>query len=277
MATYVLTMPGFGASWHEEFYGGAIIQSPNVWIETPPDGTWSNWISESSADSDMNDMYDMILAAFASGATFVIVMGHSRGAQVGVYKLLRERRNDLIAAGVDPTKMLFISGGNPERAHLGLSVTDYSGATPIYPGDQPYGNGYGLTPDQTGPFKVLDIARQYEEWNDTPAALGVAAAEAAMDNDYHTHYGECPDLGLDGLPVNWDEWTWWEEGNITYLISPEPSFVTTTPRAPEVLHGGKPRENRIRHTQYLDSISPERRAIEAAYTNRPVPVLAKVD
>lgn len=243
----------------------------------PSDGAggWDNWtLTDAAATDDMNRLYQTILDAFAQGATFVIVAGHSRGAQV-IYKLLRERMQDLVNAGVDPTKILFISSGNPERNHTGLCVTDYDNNPPVYPGDQPYGNGYGLLPTQTGPFKLLCITRQYDNWADTPWDLTNAAAQAAIDTDYHSKYDECPEIGHDGYPVNWDEWSWWEEGNITYLIAGEPCQVPLADPTPLArMFRGKPERNRARDAQYLDYLMRE--DVEKAFV-RPVPAYAYVD
>lgn len=216
MPRTVITIPGFGASYNTSNFGGAPFGSPNVRIASPSGG-WNNWISDSSAVTDMNALYTLMLNNKTAQPDGLMVFGHSRGGQM-IYKLFRQRKADLVA-NFDPAKVLFVSSGNPERKYGGASVYDYAGHNPIYPGNQPYLNGYGL-PDPS-PFTVIDIARQYDEWADHPKDLtNTAAHNLTTSVDVHSAYAGAASLGEDGWPLDWLDWTWWQEGTVYYLVSP---------------------------------------------------------
>lgn len=221
MAKQVITVPGAFSTYNTANFGGAPFTSPNVRI-AGPSGSESNWnnntITDSAITTDMNNLYTLILNNYNLLAG-LLVFGHSRGAQT-INKLFRERKADLVA-NIDPARVLFVSSGNPERKHNGASVIHYSGHQPVYPGTPPYLNGYGL-PDPT-PFVVHDIARQYDEWADHPRTDDSSAQRTLTTNaSVHSAYSGAADLTADGVPVNWDDWTWWEEfgGNVKYFVSP---------------------------------------------------------
>lgn len=273
MATHVIYVPGAFGSYDQENFGGTMLQSPNVAVTR----SWNNWtISDSAATTDMNNLFDLIVDQFIAGATFVIVVGHSRGAQV-IYKLLRELLGDLVAQ-VDTDKLLLISAGNPERKGRGRAVLRPDDYPAAYPGPSGGGEGvgYGLPTGGIAPVKLLDISMQYDEWSDYPNDWDNTAASDAIGNSWHSKYEQAPELGLDGLPVDWNEWTYWEEGTVTYMVAPAQSLVAAPEKsAIAKLHGGVPNRNRILKAQLLDQAHPDRIAIESAY-DRPYPILAKV-
>lgn len=279
MTYRVISIPG-GFSLDIDFtkFGGAVWNSPNEKVPVGSPG-WNNFsTSNSSATADMNKTYGMILENIGL-LDGVIVIGHSRGGQI-IYKLFRERLADL-TNNVDPSRILFISSGNPERKYGGACVNNYSGDPPTYPGTQPFGNGYGVT--NTGEFRLLDIARQGDRWADYPNDPLEAALDfifggnpwgGLSDNGYHEDYSDTPQLKSNGWPENWDEWAYWTEGSITYLVSAEECTVEPGPQTPAaVIHGGKAERNRLRHAQYLDFI--DRADVELAYV-RPVKVWARL-
>lgn len=275
MATTVITCPGAFSSYDTNNFGGDLFASPNTWVEDPLVGSWNNWtISNGAATTDMNDMYDLIIEHQAT-SDWLVVAGHSRGAQI-IYKLIREKMTDL-NNNVDPETILFISSGNPERKYGGRSVINYAGATPVYPGTQPYGNGYGLpdTASPTGDFRLLDIARQYDEWADYPNDFGNTTAMDNLDTagNIHSEYENAPHLGLDGFPVDWGQWARYDEGNVSYLTSTTP--YTTKPRIPLLvrLFGGRMLANYKAQIVYREAQT--KAAVEVAYT-RPAPLVSGV-
>lgn len=214
MTTVIISPPAF-ANLPQTWYQATIFSSNTV-IDDP---NFKNFnISESAAQDDKTLLNTHIVNNIGSVPVGqkLIVIGHSRGSQI-IYKWLRETGP---SSSVDPTKILFISGGNPERKYNGATAVDPDGHPATYPGTQPWGNGYGV-PVNT-PYTVLDIARQYDQWADHPGDLSNSAAHTlANGSGVHTAYGAAPELGADGYPANWNEWTVVAaEGNITYIVSP---------------------------------------------------------
>jgi hypothetical protein len=273
MPRTVITIPGFGATYDTNNFGGAPFAAPNVRVASPSGG-WSSWITNSSAESDMNALYNLIIEHINAQADGLLVMGHSRGGQI-IYKLFRQRMTDLVA-NVNPSKVLFVSSGNPERKWGGGAVNNWEDKKPIYPGDQPYGNGYGLPLAGIAPFTMVDINRQYDEWADYPNDFNNAAAITAINSsNVHSAYDGAPALGADGYPVNWNDWAVHTEGTITYLTAPAQSSVTAAPLTfSQRIHGGAYTGNRVLDARQNALIAAA--PIENAYI-RPVPVYPKVN
>lgn len=268
----VITCPGALSTYNQNNFGGTLFQSPNTVISAPSGG-WDNFsgINNTGATNDMNKMYDLIIA-HKDTVDWLVVAGHSRGGQI-IYKLFRERMADLVA-NVNPAKILFISSGNPETRWTGLCYTDYDNNPPVYPGDQPYGNGYGLL--DSGPFRLLNIVRLYDEWADTPEDLENEDAQQAMDDaNNHSAYDGAPHLDVNGWPVDWNEWTRYDVGNISYLTEKPALSITPPVKTPlHVFHTGKAALNWKTKTELLDNAN--RQDIESAYTNRPTPLVGLV-
>lgn len=214
----VITCPGAFTSYNTGNFQGTLFSSNTVVSQPLAGESWNNSsLSNSSAEEDVTDMDALIsnyLPSVGAGER-LIVAGHSRGGQI-VYKWLRQKGPTSL---FDPAKLLFISSGNPERFYNGASSVHYSGHGPTYPGTEPYGNGYGIPFDT--PFRVLDISRQYDEYADHPHTDDSTPQRTlTVDAGVHSAYSACPELGADGFPTNWDEWTYWDTGNITWLVSP---------------------------------------------------------
>lgn len=128
-----------------------------------------------------------------------IFFGHSMGARALAMYL---RTNP----SVDPAENVFVFTGNPERKYGGRKPTDYGG-----PG----------VPDDT-PFRVFDVARQYEFWADYPDKPSkAAAAKNCLDGEIAGLFGG-KSLHMDysnvriGDPSN----AVFVEGNRTYILAP---------------------------------------------------------
>lgn len=275
MAKVVITCPGAFSLYDTDSFGGALFDSPNTRIASPTWG-WQNWgISDSWAEIDMDNMYDLI-ADHIDDDDGLIVAGHSRGAQI-IYKLLRERLDDL-TANIDPDRILFISSGNPERKYHGKSYLRPDEYPTVYPGPGSGGAGvgYGLPSGGIGEFRLYDIARQYDEWADYPDDWDVSAAIDAVDEaNVHSSYDGAAHLDADGEPLDWRDWAHWTEGTVTYLISPATSPLSPAAKSFSArCHGGDFQRHRLEDTSLDDSKTEYRRGIEVAY-ERQVPVYAK--
>ena len=287
MAKITITMPGgFSTTVDYTKFGGGPWAEPNLKL---PLGTWNNWsTSVEAARSDANKCYDMISEHIVNMAySGVIVIGHSRATQV-MNLMFREKYADMLA-NFDPSRLLFIGSGDPEHEYNGASVVNPEGDPATYPGTGGFRVGYSLPPTNTGVFRMLKISRQYDRFADYPNDINNEAAldkifgdaphgDVISNNGYHGDYTTTvPALNTDGFPVNWDQWTWWDATEtLTYLVSAEPSTVAPEPPSSYVrFHEGKAQFNRVRQAQYLDSLEPEKAAVEAGYT-RPVPVWAQV-
>lgn len=278
MANIVQTCPGALSTYDQNNFGGAPFQSPNTLYTSPSSGGWNNvfGVNASGGNTDVGKLYDSMLVRYAllSGVMKLLVFGHSRGAQM-IYKLFRERMASL-EANFDPDKVLFVGSGNPECPYNGRCINDYANYPPVYPGGT-VGVDWGLPAGGSGDFRFLDIARQYDIWRDHPTDLGNTTAEDYCTTlDLHSAYDGAPHLDADGMPVNWDDWSYFDVGNTTFMWAGDVSKVSPPPLSPMArLHGGFAAKHRIRQTQYEDSIHPDRLEIEVAY-ERPIPVLAKV-
>lgn len=159
----------------------------------------------------------------------ILVVGYSEGAQV-IYKWLRE---DGPTSDIDPSEVTFISVANPERKYGGIPGG----------GDYPGGEGGTGLPEDT-PYKVIDIARQYDFWADHPTDTENAVAMRNVDpkgngfgvgSPVHGDYTRVSPNP--GHPMNFAL----TEGTVTYVWSPTyPApiiddadfFATTTALAP---------------------------------------------
>jgi len=161
----------------------------------------------------------------------ILVCGHSMGAQV-IAKWLRE---DGPTSDILPTEVTFILTGNLERKYNGF----------------PDGGDYGAggTPDAT-PYKVIDIARQYDFWADHPDDTDNTVAMRNVDpsgggfgigNPVHTGYSQ-----VSANPDDARNFTT-TEGNITYVWSPTyPAPIIDDQEYFTTVKGVAPRDEEVR-------------------------------
>lgn len=142
-----------------------------------------------------------------SGAEACVVIGHSMGAQV-IYKWFRDYGP---SASFDPADIVFISTGNFERK--------YNGAVHI-PGANLFGipivaqyGGVGI-PENT-PYRIYDIAKQYEFFADHPnnRSNSTAVNNALSGFIYHGDYS-----GINILSDHIDAPAEGPNGNIHYGV-----------------------------------------------------------
>lgn len=135
----------------------------------------------------------------------VVFVGHSFGARIGA-GLLREDGDDpAFLAAVSPDRVAFVFTGNPERKYNGACNISGSLIVAAYGG-----NG---VPEET-PYRVWDVARQYEFFADHPNqrtnkdAIKNAAQGFALHLDYSkVRMGDPTNQRID-------------EGNISYILAP---------------------------------------------------------
>lgn len=263
----VITIPGaFTLGYNVNNFGGTLFAGPNVRVP----GSWNNWVlTNAAAVGDMNALDALIGAHINATPNRLIVAGHSRGGQI-IYKWLREKA----PTSTYPTnKLLFISSGNPERKYGGRCFLRPDAYPPVYPGSGGPGVGYGLPADLHG-YQVLDIARQYDNWADYPNRWDNGAAMACINaSDIHTAYSAAPELGLDGMPTDWADWTaYFESENVTYLTAPTYPLPMSADRPLSwlaELFRGRPIRQHQEQAVFRDAA--QRRMIEAAY-DRPASV-----
>lgn len=144
---------------------------------------------------------------------------------------------------IDPAENVFVLLANPERKYGGLKPSDYGG-----PG----------IPDDT-PFRVFDVARQYDFWADYPDKTSKdAAAKNCLAGELVTIFGGASIHGdYSMVRMNDPNNSTYVEGNRTYILAP------TFP-APSVRRWWWDPNREALEDQKL------RPAIEAGYT-RPVP------
>lgn len=172
----------------------------------------------------------------------VILYGRSMGAQVLYYWL----RTFGVEGAIDPTRVTLVCAANPERKYTGICYVDYANHPAIYPGGD-YGYGWGLPVDPT-PYRVIDIARQYDFFADHPASLGNRRARQNIGDESCPIHRDYKQIGL-----NDEKNVVSTEGNVTYVTAP------TYPLKMLRFSTGRGKEYLMRRDQEL---RPE---IEAAY------------
>lgn len=264
----VITIPGaFSNGYNTANFGGALFSAPNVRVA----GSWNSWwLSNANATTDINSLNTLIATHIpdSDDKPKLVVAGHSYGAQI-IYKWIREKGP---TSNFDRDRIRFISSGNPERKYGGRSVLHTSAVPPIYPGTGGYGVGYGLPAGSNCyGFEVIDIARQYDMWADSPDDESYSPAMRVVNQvNVHSKYYAAAQLGADGLPVNWDDWARFDEGDVIYLtcvtwpLIPEPPMSILA----RIFGGRAARNHRMQHALREDRT---RGPAEAGYT-RPVPV-----
>lgn len=271
----VITIPGaFVTGYDTANFGGTLCAAPNTRIASPPGG-WRNWfVWNAAAVDDVNDldvlMKDAIAAAPGLGRVLpIIVAGHSRGGQI-IYKWIRDKAP---TTTINPAHVRFVSSGNPERKYGGRSVLHTAGYPPAYPGTGGYGVGYGLPAGSNCyGFEVIDIARQYDLWADSPDDEGYQPSMKVINQvNVHSRYASAPELGVDGLPVDWADWARFDEGDVIYLTAPTWPLI---PEAPvSFLARVFDRLARRHRRRFALEEAKRRDPAEAGYSDRPVPVL----
>ncbi|PQP41723.1 PE-PPE domain-containing protein [Mycolicibacterium austroafricanum] len=264
----VITCPGAYSTYNTDNFGGTLFALPNTRIP----GSWNNFsIDNWAAEIDVDNMYELIVDNIDL-TDWLVVAAHSRGAQI-VYKLFRQKMTEL-DTNVNPAKILFISSGNPERKYTGACYTNYAEYPARYPGGD-YGVGFGLPPGGSGAFRLLDIVRTYDPWADTPADwTNEDALDAIESSGVHSEYYDAPPLDASGWPVDWNHWTRYDEGNVSYLTEKPALIISPPAKTPlAVCHRGKPLGNWKTETERLDNLA--RQNIESAY-DRPVPLVGYV-
>lgn len=157
-----------------------------------------------------------------AGGQTVVVVGHSEGSQVAC-KWLREYAP---TSSVDPSKVSFILGGNPERRYGGtlgmmqgmpkriLQTATWSGGVHFPPSNSvaAYAQNTGELPGipLDTPFTVLDIARQYDYYADYPSSSTEVTSAAAQNATTAIH------MNYFNVNVNDPSIVKHTEGNITW-------------------------------------------------------------
>jgi len=132
----------------------------------------------------------------------IIVLAYSQGAQVAS-EWMREHADDATAPG--PDRLTFVLFGNPLRASGGDKV------------GKPTRRTTGLATPTDTPWHIVDVARRYDGWADSPTDKN--NREAVRNADLgklliHPHY-EGVDLDDAALTV-------WNRGNTTFVLTDEP-------------------------------------------------------
>lgn len=193
--------PPFGGVMNKGWLKGQVTAGQKV-ISVP----FTNTPSTANAAAAVVTL-DSYLQSHINDPGGVVVFGHSMGSQVA-YKWLREYGP---TSAIDPAKVQFILTGNPDRKYGGtLRVM----SPPLPLSSAVIYGGPGL-PEDT-PYRVMDIARQYEYFADYPSALNPNnTAVSNVSIWLHLDYFH---VGLND-PGN----VTWTEGNVTYVI------IRTTP------------------------------------------------
>lgn len=140
-----------------------------------------------------------------------IFLGHSEGAEV-LCIVLRWNPD------IDPDENVFAMTGNPERKYGGM-LTAPDGVRPSWA--KPAYGGIGFPADT--PFRVWDVARQYDRFADFPN-LNVAAALANNQDGGGFH------LDYSGVRIGDPSNVKLVEGNVTYEM--QPSYPAPSCRKP---------------------------------------------
>ena len=140
-------------------------------------------------------------AAIRATPGTIIVLAYSQGAQVAS-EWMRQHSHDPTAPG--PDRLTFVLFGNPLRASGGAKV------------GEPTVRTTGLATPTDTPWHIVDVARRYDGYADSPTDKN--NAEAVHNADLgklliHPHY-EGVDLGDPSLTV-------WQRGNTTFVLTNE--------------------------------------------------------
>jgi hypothetical protein len=152
-------------------------------------------------------------AAIRSTSGTMIVLAYSQGAQVAS-EWMRRHAKDPSAPG--PDRLTFVLFGNPLRASGGVEV------------GHPTDRSTGLATPTDTPWHIVDIARRYDGFADSPTDK--SNSEAVRNADLgklfiHTHY-ERVDLADSSLVV-------WNRGNTTFVLTQEsPPLLGRRPANP---------------------------------------------
>lgn len=165
----------------------------------------------------------------------ILVVAHSMGAQV-VAKWLREEGPTSM---IDPTEVTFILTGNLERKYNGFPEG----------GDYPGGESGTGIPAAT-PYKVIDIARQYDFWADHPDDTDNATAMRNVDpNGSGFGIGSPVHADYSMVSANPDDVRNFSttEGNITYVWCPTyPAPIIDDQDYFQTVKGVSPRDEVVR-------------------------------
>lgn len=140
-------------------------------------------------------------AAIRATPGSIIVLAYSQGAQVAS-EWMRQHAQDPTAPG--PDRVTFVLFGNPLRASGGSKVGDPTLRTT------------GLATPTDTPWHIVDVARRYDGYADSPTDKN--NAEAVRNADLgklfiHPHY--------EGVDLNDPSLTVWQRGNTTFVLTNE--------------------------------------------------------
>lgn len=156
---------------------------------------------------------DAFLHTVVRGTRRKIACGHSMGAQ-GIYKWMRDYGP---TSDIDPEEVAFISSGNMERKYGGIAHVEDGNILGV-PIVASYG-GNGL-PDPC-PWRVIDIARQYDPFADYPETAGdsdvvsqdnINKSFSLIKDNPHKDYTKVSLVD----PAN----LWFNEGTVSYVLVP---------------------------------------------------------
>jgi hypothetical protein len=134
----------------------------------------------------------------------IIVLAYSQGAQVAS-EWMRQHAQDPTVPG--PDRLTFVLFGNPLRASGGDKV------------GHPTSRTTGLATPTDTPWHIVDVARRYDGFADSPEDKGNEDAVRNADLGklfIHPHY-EGVDLNDPSLQI-------WNRGNTTFVLTSEPAL-----------------------------------------------------
>lgn len=127
---------------------------------------------------------EMLDQAIHGTAGMVYVVGWSEGARIAA-KWLRDKGP---TSPVDPSRIVFILLGNPERKHGGVCVVP-SPPRKLFGLINPEADYGGCGVPEDTRYRVFDLARQYGGWEDAPNVVAPSAtALGALSDAYHMDY-----------------------------------------------------------------------------------------
>lgn len=159
-----------------------------------------------SLDSIPDGVVNLDTAIRATPGT-IIVLAYSQGAQVAS-EWMREHARDPTAPGAD--RLTFVLFGNPLRACGGAKV------------GEPTRRTTGLATPTDTPWHIVDVARRYDGYADSPTDKGNSDAVRNADLGklfIHPHY--------EGVDLNDPSLTIWHRGNTTFVLTNEAPILRT--------------------------------------------------